>query len=715
MVEQLAKRKRDEVLAAMPDATASLPAYTLDTSRVIKDDAEKITFEGLYMSEGIRGTAVGYAPPLPVNLLVTKIVTAQSPTGPPVECTEEPKNPVPAYQWRDDGCLALNVLTETVKTGAVYTTYHHKLAQPYVLKVGTLLKVKVPDKAIPGGSFPKAPLVPVTLHNCVAGLYDPTKVKAKDTTGDAAAQPAGPAASEDGDGGGSKRPSITWKAGAVTLDSPALKGLALEHLVPRMLPFEQNLFPRWLAASPDEYARPLAKVGNMGPEGLPVAPRVVRLCVNRNIRGMPAESALPDMSVVPYVLPDEALSLIPGTMCTAATRTMIRAQADGLARSYNNKSVGLRGLLFGLAEQWEGFKIASDEVLPVSCTRFAFQDVQIWADSYLPLGISCWPLADRVLLPGSGLPPVPYYLFAEYRLSDLRTPKNLENEGAQVREFVLPKDSMRFGPIIPRMAEYITRFWMPVTDELALARYVDVDLEDKFAPLYVPDWQKALVKPPDSKAAKFLPPIDWERYTYLYVRHPGFIPLDGNQRGIIQRDKRTGKLRAPGPSFRFYALPLFDVSGYPIQPDEITLPTGNKETFRKCGIADEEQGTAFVIKSLRDATRNEPELAKLSDEELIITAEAWLQPPIKEYNNLRIPRWTFALVPRSYVPVDPATYPQPSVGAVAEPGRKKQRVSEAREKPEEADGGEENDAPDDEDEPVRVKEEEEDPMDQDDM
>jgi hypothetical protein len=68
-------------------------------------------------------------------------------------------------------------------------------------------------------------------------------------------------------------------------------------------------------------------------------------------------------------------------------------------------------------------------------------------------------------------------------------------------------------------------------------------------------------------------------------------------------------------------------------------------------------------------------------------ADAWLLPVSVEATiKLRLPRWTFIALPRSYVPADPATYPQPSATAgipatVPAGGTKRGRESDEDYKP----------------------------------
>lgn len=619
MVEQWA-RKRDEMVTSA--------ASRMSTAAVIQPDPKMFAAKAL-IARPLRKKESTYPWQFDAFICSTSAPQARG----------EAVGGTPVYERLPEGRVAVRVCLNREKNAkGNWIDDPRVLDVPLILQPGHAIRVSIANKGLPAGFLSKkGALVPVTLVNLSVKFWEPKKTATTTTTDDGAVT---------GGGGGTKEPGLYWSAEGVTVDNSSV---AIEHLVAQYLPYEINLLPRTLDPLPDEWARVVGDTRQVRAPG-----RVYRLSVNRNVRG----DALDPVKAA-YVLPDEALSLTPRVLTKAATRTLLYKQSKDLEKTDTKDNVlmlyGLRANVYAFVEQFEFTKAAPAE--PVH-TTIGLPDVHAFADAFLGLGIHCWKLAESVLLPADPLPPVPYYMFMRPNVASARiAPENQPGTKTGTYDLALP--SAEAYPIIPRLAEYLHRFGMPVTHALIKARYVLMD-RAPFAGLFDEEAKKQAF--PHNERNPYAP-IEWVRYQYTLTDHRGFVPLDGGKGDAVpQQEKQFIKETA---KFKFYALPVGPWLSamslfYPLEDDKETYPGDTGVMLRRCSIKTAEDGTNFVVDSLRRATAGNPDLKAIdAEEEFLTTPDVWLMSV--EKRELRIPRWTFFAVPVDYVPANPASYVQPSM------------------------------------------------------
>jgi hypothetical protein len=296
--------------------------------------------------------------------------------------------------------------------------------------------------------------------------------------------------------------------------------------------------------------------------------------------------------------------------------------------------------------------------------NISLNDEKLYAEHFLLLGYTCWPLAERVIFPGSGLPPMPYFSFIEPVMEASRNSPANNHEKLPGYDFAITGSYNR-GPIIPRFAETAVRYWMPVTIGLIRTRYMEIAEQGPFQELYAAHWRAGLVEK--------VPATAWENYTYMAnegseIKHRGFIPLDSHDKAVPTNP--PARFEGFVAKHDFYALPIMDLTAV-----DLSYPLIDDGQFMKCEITDPVEGTKFVVDSMKRATRGDTRLKKMTDEQALVSPDLWLMAYIENRGKLRLPRWTFVAIPKGYKPMDPSEYVQPSSLAVAEPVKKKSNVA----------------------------------------
>ncbi len=708
MAEQALKRRRDELLAAAgsgaPPAGGGLivEMRATSTTSVIVPEPDKPTLEVLYLGLRNRGPEqVGDESTLEVVVL-NIITTGKSLTGPTLICVDKDKDGkavrTPAWKRCGENNEDLLIYTDLKRVEVLkkWTDTHRYFAEPWLMTTNQRLGVGVKAKFL-GNNLPRPGNV-VMLHNVHAALYDPTqskKYKAKKEAEAAAAlgaavAPAAPGSAPVENKGVAAAvaeavgpvvekiasPGIYWKAGGFTRVRK-YDDIPLEHLIPMVMPYEHNLLPWSLAPMSSEYAKPFTALPNMLAMGMVVPKPSFRLSVNRWLRGdalgededgktrwvqaspgeeEAAEGPVTDIGRIAYVLPDEMIS----------ARSPIRGCRTALSKNNDKldhydtalgKSLGLSTSLFASVQQFRDFTTLAK-------VDIAIQDEKLAAGHFITLGYTCWPLAERVLFPGSGLPPMPYFTFLEPAMEASRNlPSNNKGEGSGA-DFAICGSYNR-GPVIPRFAETAHRYWMPVTAGLIRTRYMEIAEQGPFEELYAAHWRASL---------KWVTPETLASHVYMAnagseIKNRGFIPLDSHDKAVPTTPPVC--FDAFASQHDFFALPVMDLPAV-----DLSYPLVEDGPFMKCEIVDPAEGTKFVIDSMKRATRSDPRLKKMTDQQALVSPDFWLMAYVENRGRLRLPRWTFVALPKGYVPMEPSEYVQPSTlgGLEAEPAKKKHKI-----------------------------------------
>lgn len=680
MAVQFAKQRRDALLSQAGANVSGPRVMSLGT--VTKPDPTRIGIKGLYLNMFKTSEAANAGPPS-MDVIITGFILPQD-VGQKVRCTDR-ADEVPAYERIDANTVRINVTRDNVKDDrGKWTQQHRSLDPPYILERNMPIRISAGNKD--GSNPPRTPMSPLTLHNCSMTLWIP-KAKADDGAA-AASAPApavAPAPREDaptapthGEGPAAgpvvvapqiKRPGLFWKAEGVTYDDETGRSVPLEEMLPRFMPYETNVLPTEFDQL--HRAKLVRPVKDEPPEGFASPCPLYRLGVNRWVR----EDVAGDPDAAHFVLPDEAFALKPPHIARG-TVPSIHVNRVEIQVDEKKQQKGLRANLHALVDQYSSFD-------PANCitTTLAIKDLRVFADAYLTLGVTCWPLARAILFPSSGLPPLPYYVLLQPDIE--KAPMSYFNNDGKEEAYDKHWPMVRAGPMFFRLAEYAHRFGIPVTAELILHRYYTAP-QDQFVHLFSAEQRE---QPFQGNAKNPYAPIDWSRYTYTSMNNPGFIPLDGWSTTMPNERNFTSDMST---RFNFYALPIMDVTqaqlDYPLAAEE-GKDDDDIEQLRHCTIKDAKEGTAFVVNAMRNHTKGNKALTSLPDDQFLAKADAWLLPVSVEATiKLRLPRWTFIALPRSYVPADPATYPQPSATAgipatVPAGGTKRGRESDEDYKP----------------------------------
>ncbi len=615
-------------LAKKRDAlTMAATSRVMPTQRAVRVDTQKVTFKAMLLGEFKRNKGTD---PRPFEVLVLEVLTLDE-KGPAVKCPESEGRAVPVYERiGDKGVVAFNVCLNRVKVGGAWEDDPRMLAKPIEVAAGTMLRISVGNDAIASNLGAIKGTAFVTLTNCAIKLGKPKTDAAPPpsaTTDATAAAAAAPVAAEPAETTRSDR--VFWNAESLTIDE-TMTALPAEHAWPTAMPFETNLLPSSLDIQSYEQACYLAS----SPPFFARAP-VFRLSLNRDVLDRPEK---PDEA--PYVMPDEETSL---TGTKNATITYISANINDYD-PVRHKNGGTFRSIFAMIDQYHNLR-GDDDAPPKPSATIGLPDIKLYPEAFLSLGLHNWKLIDRFLFPAHRvLPPVPGYVLVHPDMNQARLAAKNGDAPAGCT-LVLPQ--CRGGPAIFRVAEYVTRFGVPVSEAMIKARYVDT-VAREFTFLYDMDPFK-LAAQRAGAAADYREPVAFNKFEYTFDAHCGYVPLDGLEKLV---PKETAEFAEIAAKFKFYAVPIVDVASlsleYPLEEETSGL--------RHCTIKDAAEGDAFVLDVLRKATNGIAKLKVMSNEALLTAPDAW----IMNIESVRYPRWTFWAVPRAYTPMDPAMYLQPS-------------------------------------------------------
>lgn len=577
--------------------------------------------------------------------------------------------PVPLYTWLDEDRTAVmfNVYEVSLEKKEKSRLFRFAPDCGVVLRTGDSVRVGIDKKVLTGT------MAPCMLYNFRIRLVL----------------------------SGPKGASLFLQASHAEPAGAALATRPLEEAICHLMPYELQLMAPICgdAAAPEIVAPRAPVLYTDHTNGAGLAPlwdmRAVRLTANTT-------RATPDAQPT-WVLPDEGLHYTKGVTCNAVqTLAVDTLEYPAASTRKHDQSGVIKGSLFGRLSATHRQSDAHDRELAT-----AIKEAPIYHEACIAVVTRFGPLAQHTLAPppATGLPHVPLHIVVA---TDVRAshagPYNAPGNAGE-RDAIGVDQSMdcKAVAVVPRLAEYLVRYAVPVTPEFVGHRYA--------APRAYAHVQMA---PAKSGTAEGYTYDDWVKKPHAgsqadldglrlteplgFDFHFGVVPLDGTDvitLGHVQAiaeeaadadaSQRTPRRALP---WRFYALPISERAcaaaglGVPLEADPVEsaffIENGADPTAapRRCALKTPAEGDAYV-RRLLEANLGVREVLKkkfggpggldaaLKDRE----GAVWMQDPSVVPGEgawkVTLPLVLFFAVPAAYVPAAVDSVVQPSVARAA--------------------------------------------------